>query len=58
MWDSIGSTSTVGAGPDTGDCRQAYPQGGSAAVWSAGLESMLEEGLGFVQERKRADSYP
>lgn len=48
MWDSIGSTLTVDAGPDTGDCRQAYPQGGSAAVWIADLESMLEEGLGFV----------
>lgn len=58
MWDSNGSTLTVGAGQDTGDCRQAYLQGGSAAVWSADPESTPEVGLGFERERDCEDSCP
>lgn len=57
-WDSNGSTWTAGAGQDTGDCRQACLQGGSAAARSVDPESMPEEGPGFGQEREGVGSCP
>lgn len=58
MSSSNGSTLTVGAGPGTDECRQAYLQGESAAVWSVELGSMQQEGLGFEWEWERVNNCP